>query len=85
MASMLSGEFANFHPRARCVVLTTYRGDVQASRAFKAGAVGYLLKTMLRKDLIAPFATYMPGLRHVPAEIACEMTKYFARGRTFAA
>ena len=30
------------YPRARCVVLTTYRGDVQASRAFKAGAVGYL-------------------------------------------
>ena len=40
-------------PRARCVVLTTYRGDVQASRAFKAGAVGYLLKTMLRKELVS--------------------------------
>src|SRR4051794_28390818 len=29
------------YPRARCIVLTTYSGDVQASRAFKAGAVGY--------------------------------------------
>ena len=37
---------------AKCIILTTYRGDVQASRAFKAGAIGYLLKTMLRKELI---------------------------------
>jgi DNA-binding NarL/FixJ family response regulator len=65
-------------PRARCVVLTTYRGDVQASRAFKAGAVGYLLKTMLRKELIRTIREVHAGLRHVPAEIACEMTKYCA-------
>ncbi len=45
-------EIVEKFPRARYVVLTTYRGDAQASRAFKAGAVGYLLKTMLRKDLI---------------------------------
>lgn len=67
-----------FSPRARCVVLTTYRGDVQASRAFKAGAVGYLLKTMLRKDLIRTIRDVHAGLRHVPPEIACEMTKYYA-------
>jgi DNA-binding NarL/FixJ family response regulator len=65
-------------PRARCVVLTTYSGDVQASRAFKAGAVGYLLKTMLRKDLIRTIRDVHSGQRHVPPEIACEMTKYYA-------
>jgi len=65
-------------PRARCVVLTTYSGDVQASRAFKAGAVGYLLKTMLRKELIRTIRDVHSGQRHVPAEIACEMTKYYA-------
>jgi DNA-binding NarL/FixJ family response regulator len=65
-------------PRARCVVLTTYSGDVQASRAFKAGAVGYLLKTMLRKDLTRTIRDVHSGHRHVPAEIACEMTKYYA-------
>ena len=63
-------------PRARCIVLTTYRGDVQASRAFKAGAVAYLLKTMLRKELVQTIRSVHAGLRHVPAEIACEMTKY---------
>jgi DNA-binding NarL/FixJ family response regulator len=65
-------------PRARCVVLTTYSGDVQASRAFKAGAVGYLLKTMLRKDLTRTIRDVHSGQRHVPPEIACEMTKYYA-------
>ncbi len=65
------------YPRARCVVLTTYSGDVQASRAFKAGAVGYLLKTMLRKDLVQTIRNVHAGLRHVPPEIASEMTKYF--------
>src|ERR687889_737917 len=37
-------------PGARIIVLTTYSGDVQAARAFKAGAAGYLLKNMLRKE-----------------------------------
>src|SRR5262245_12371584 len=31
-------------PDARIIVLTTYTGDAQAARAFKAGASGYLLK-----------------------------------------
>ena len=39
-------------PIARIIVLTTYGGDVQALRAFKAGASGYLLKSMLRTELI---------------------------------
>jgi DNA-binding NarL/FixJ family response regulator len=66
------------NPRARCVILTTYRGDFQASRAFKAGAVGYLLKTMLRKELIQTIRDVHAGLRHVPQEIASEMTRHFA-------
>jgi DNA-binding NarL/FixJ family response regulator len=65
-------------PAARCVVLTTYRGDVQASRAFKAGAVGYLLKTMLRKDLIQTIRRVYAGHRYVPAEIAEELTRQVA-------
>ncbi len=45
-------------PKARIIVLTTYSGDVQASRAFKAGAAGYLLKSMLRTDLVILSATF---------------------------
>lgn len=64
--------------RARCIVLTTYRGDVQASRAFKAGAVGYLLKTMLRKELVQAIRAVHSGLRYVPSEIVTELTEYFS-------
>src|ERR1700709_2069569 len=31
-------------PNAKIVILSTFAGDVQASRALKVGAVGYILK-----------------------------------------
>src|SRR5260370_27782745 len=39
-------------PQARIIVLTTAAGDVQAVRAFKAGAVRYLFKKRLRTDAV---------------------------------
>src|SRR5580700_11914405 len=41
----------NEFQEARIIVLTTYKGDVQVLRALKAGARGYLLKGLLRKEL----------------------------------
>jgi DNA-binding NarL/FixJ family response regulator len=64
------------HPAAKLIVLTTYSGDVQAIRAFKAGANGYLLKSMLRKELIETIRTVHSGRRRIPAEIAQEMAEY---------
>src|SRR5580692_4657314 len=46
--SAIRGEF----PEARIIVLTTYAGDVQVFRALKAGARGFLLKGLLRKELL---------------------------------
>lgn len=62
-------------PRARFVVLTTYSGDVQASRAFKAGAVGYLLKNMLRTELVNTIRDVHAGLRRIPADIATSLAE----------
>jgi len=42
----------NEFPKARIIVLTTYSGDVQALRAIKAGALGYLLKGTIRRELL---------------------------------
>src|SRR5262245_55984391 len=39
-------------PSARVVVLTTYVGDALVMRALKAGARGYLIKSLLRKELL---------------------------------
>jgi DNA-binding NarL/FixJ family response regulator len=66
----------NEFPTARFVVLTTYQGDMQAVRALKAGASGYLLKSMLRKDLLDTIRVVHAGKRRIPPEIASELANY---------
>ena len=57
-------------PQAKVVVLTTYQGDAQALRAFKAGAAGYLLKSMLRREPVDTIRSVHAGRRRMPPEIA---------------
>jgi DNA-binding NarL/FixJ family response regulator len=66
------------HPDARIIVLTTYLGDVQALRALQAGAVGYLLKATLRRDLLDTIRAVHAGERHVQAEVASEIAHHAA-------
>ena len=61
---------------ARIVVLTTAAGDIQAMRAFKAGATGYLLKNMLRTDLIETIHLVYQGKRKIPQQIALQMAEH---------
>jgi DNA-binding NarL/FixJ family response regulator len=61
---------------ARIIVLTTYAGDVQAVEALKAGASGYLLKNMLRKELLDTIRAVHAGKRRVPAAIAMEIAEH---------
>jgi DNA-binding NarL/FixJ family response regulator len=63
-------------PNARIIVLTTYRGDAHAHRALKAGASGYLLKSMLRKELVETIRTVHRGRKKIPPEIAVEMAEH---------
>ena len=57
-------------PDARIIVLTTYSGDAQATRAFKAGAVGYLLKSSIRRELLDVIRSVHAGSRYVEREVA---------------
>jgi DNA-binding NarL/FixJ family response regulator len=66
------------YPAARFVVLTTYRGDAQALRALKAGAMGYLLKNMLREQLIHTIRAVHSGRRCIPPEVASEIAEHVA-------
>jgi DNA-binding NarL/FixJ family response regulator len=70
----IRAEFSN----ARIIVLTTYAGDVQAAAALKAGAVGYLLKNLVRKELIETIRAVHAGKRRVPPEIATEIAEHVA-------
>ena len=65
-------EFAD----ARIIVLTTFRGDAQALRAFRAGAAGYLLKGMLRQELLDTIRMVNGGGRSIPPEIAAELAEH---------
>ena len=60
----------NLNPKAKCIVLTTYGGDVEAASALRAGAMGYLLKTMIRKRLLEAIRTVDSGRKYIPYEIA---------------
>jgi DNA-binding NarL/FixJ family response regulator len=60
-------------PAARIVVLTTYAGDVQALRALKAGATGYLLKSTLRRELLDTIRNVHAGRRQLQPEVAHEI------------
>jgi DNA-binding NarL/FixJ family response regulator len=65
----INGILSEF-PDARIIVLTTYEGDVQATRALRAGAAGYLLKSTLRKELIYTIRQVHAGQRHIPTDVA---------------
>jgi DNA-binding NarL/FixJ family response regulator len=65
-------------PTARIVILTTAAGDIHALRAFKAGAVGYLLKNLLRTELIDTIRLVHAGQRRIPPEIAQQIAYHAA-------
>ena len=54
-------------------VLTTYSGDARALQAVQAGARGYLLKSMLRKELVSAIRSLAAGKRYFPEPIASEL------------
>ena len=70
--SSIRGEF----PDARVVVLTTYAGDVQVSRALKAGARAYLLKGSLRKELLETIRAVHAGQKRLSSEVAAEIAEH---------
>jgi DNA-binding NarL/FixJ family response regulator len=63
-------------PNARFIVLTTYLGDAQATRALKAGASGFLLKATLRRDLVDSIRAVHAGQRLVQPEVANELARH---------
>jgi DNA-binding NarL/FixJ family response regulator len=70
----IRGEF----PNARFIVLTTYAGDAQAAAALRAGAAGFLLKNLVRKELIETIRIVHSGKRRVPPEIATQIAEHVA-------
>jgi len=63
-------------PDAKVIVLTTFSGDAQILRALKAGARAYLLKDLLRKELLEAIRTVQAGRKRIPPEIAAQIAEH---------
>jgi two-component system, NarL family, response regulator len=66
-------------PDARIIVLTTYDGDEDIHRALTAGARGYLLKDMMRTDLLGVIRKVHQGQRGIPPPIAARLAEHTPR------
>jgi DNA-binding NarL/FixJ family response regulator len=63
-------------PDARIIMLTTFEGDVQIQRALQAGAQGYMLKSMPRKELVEMIRKVHIGKKHIPVEVAAHLAEH---------
>ena len=63
-------------PDARIIVLTTFAGDVQVTRALQAGACGYLLKSTLSVELLATIRAVHRGRRALSPEISLDLAEH---------
>jgi len=72
--SAIRAEFSD----ARIIILTTFEGDAEAQRALKAGARGYLLKSMPPKDLLEAIRQVHAGKKRIPPAIAAHLAEHMS-------
>ena len=66
-------------PAARIIVLTTYEGDEDIHRALEAGAQAYLLKSMVRTELLQTIREVHAGQRHISPAVAARLAEHTPR------
>jgi DNA-binding NarL/FixJ family response regulator len=65
-------------PNARIVVLSSHEGDVDIQRALEAGAQGYVVKGIVREELLETIRTVHAGKRRLPAAVAQKLAEHMA-------
>lgn len=68
----IRGEF----PQARIIMLTTSDGDGEIQRAMRAGASGYILKSMHMDELLSVIRSVHAGRRHISPEVAARLAEH---------
>jgi DNA-binding NarL/FixJ family response regulator len=63
-------------PDARIIMLTTFEGDAEIQRALEAGARGYMLKTIPRKQLVEIIRKVHAGKKHIEPEVAAQLAEH---------
>lgn len=67
----------NESPNARIIILTTFAGDDLARRALHAGAMAYVLKSAVRKNLLDTVRAVHRGQKFVHPEVATNIAEHF--------
>jgi DNA-binding NarL/FixJ family response regulator len=65
-------------PWAKIIVLSTFGGDAMAQRALKAGARAYLLKGLVRGELLDTIRLVHGGAKWIQAEVASSIATHVA-------
>lgn len=65
-------------PDARIIVLTTFQRDAEIHRVLKAGARGYLLKSMPAQQMLHAIREVHAGKKYVPREIAAGLAEHIS-------
>jgi DNA-binding NarL/FixJ family response regulator len=63
-------------PETRVLMLTTFEGDVEIQRALRAGARGYMLKSMPPGELLAGIREVHAGRKRIPPEVAAHLVEH---------
>ena len=66
-------------PGAQIIVLTTYEGDQDIHLALEAGARAYLLKDMVRTELLQTIREVSAGQRHIAPAVAARLAEHMPR------
>lgn len=73
----IRGEF----PNASIVMLTSSDGDAEIDRALRAGAAGYILKSMPKNEMLAAIRSVHAGKRQIPPEVAARLAEHLGDER----
>lgn len=66
---------AEFHD-ARIIVLTTFEGDAEIQRALQAGAMGYMLKSMPPREMVAGIRQVHAGRKCLPPQVLSSLAQH---------
>ncbi|HVR10794.1 MAG TPA: response regulator transcription factor [Thermoanaerobaculia bacterium] len=65
-------------PEARILMLSTFEGDVEIQRALKAGARGYLLKSLPPAQILDGIRAVHAGKKCIPPEVAAQLAEHLS-------
>jgi DNA-binding NarL/FixJ family response regulator len=63
-------------PDARVMILTSFDGDVEIDRALRAGARGYVLKSLPPRELAEAIRDVHAGRKRIPADVAAHLAEH---------